>query len=200
MTTEKKQIDFKDLLEEKRKKLIEELKFEGLTVRFVDRSEFRKLIDYNYSRVFGSSMTNYTPTEAEIDRATPIWTQYQNLHTDYLILSNTKGDYVGHFSGETEDHNTFYLRNAGILPDWRKKKIASRFVDAYLKYLHNLGYSRVTSQHHGTNNAVLIMMLKLGFHICGVETREEWGVLVKCVKLLAPDREPIFKSVTMGNR
>jgi GNAT superfamily N-acetyltransferase len=191
---------FDQLLKSQRDAFVQNFQIEGLFVKFVDRTQFRKLLELNYTRVFDSTMTNYSPSEDETNRGRALKSQYLNLHSDYLILTDGSGNYMGHFSGETEDPSTFYLRNAGILPDLRKKGIATNFMDSYLKYLHNLGYSRVTSQHHGTNNAVLIMMLKQGFNICGMEIREEWGILVKCVKFLSSDRMSVFTTVTKGNR
>lgn len=193
------QNQFQIHLEKERYKLSEKLKRNGIIFKFVSVEDYKLEVGKNYAKVFDSAKVRHEYSIDEKSRSEAIRSQYSMLHHDYIIAEDLSGNYIGHFSGETEDFSTFYLRNAGLIKEYRNQKISSDFMKQYLDYLFQLGYSRVTSQHHGNNTIVLIMMLKLGFHISGFEAREEWGFLVKCTKLLLQERELLFDSLVKGS-
>lgn len=191
-------VEFEESIEKLRKELLQKFEIEGLSATFVSLAEFRKVMEKHYRDVFEHAASRFTYDDSELARVKNVMTNYAQVHKDFIILRDKNDNFVGHFSGESEDMCTYYLRNAGLTAEWRRKGIASTFMQYFCDYLYEIGYSRVTSQHHGNNNAVLIMMLKFGFHICGVECREEWGTLVKCVKLLNTKREELFHSAIYG--
>ncbi len=192
--------EFNATVTKSREIFLQAIKVEGLSLEFVDEKEFRKVLDVHYNEVFDSAASNYIVSAEEKNRMRLIFENYQNIHTDLIIVRDENKNFVAHFMGESEDHTTYYLRNAGLIHSYRQKRLATNFISAFMNYLYSLGYSRVTSQHHGNNNAVLILMLKLGFHISGMETREEWGTLIKLVKHLNPERAIVFDQVLKGSR
>lgn len=114
-------------------------------------------------------------------------------HRDYLVILKA-GQPIGWFMGEQADASTYYLRNSGLLPDQQSQGLAKKFTPAFLNYLRDVGYERVTSQHLPHNARVLVTMLKAGFVFAGLEVDERWGPLVKMVCLLHGDRLNYFKT------
>jgi GNAT superfamily N-acetyltransferase len=94
--------------------------------------------------------------------------------------------------GEADDAFTFYMRNTGILPEFRNRGIYRAFCERLTSYLAAIGYERISSHHKGTNRPILITKLKMGFSISGIDFNESWGPLVKMVKLLPADRREAF--------
>lgn len=193
-------ISFQESVSKSREQFLRKLSLDELCVDFVSEEEFRKELDIHFKEIFSLSANNYIAPEEEKQRVKLLLENYKNIHHDRLIIRDKEGNFIGHFMGESEDQVTYYLRNAGIIPSYRKKHIATKFMTSFLDYLYELGYARVSSQHHGNNNAVLILMLKNGFSIAGLEVREEWGSLIKLVKHLNSDRAQLFDKVIKGGR
>jgi len=118
--------------------------------------------------------------------------RYEVLHHEYFLFLGPKGRPVGWHMGEAEDFQTFYMRNTGILPEYQDRGIYSAFLKAFVSYLGELGYERISSHHKPTNKSILILKLKQGFVIGGLEMTENWGALVKMVKLIPADRRESF--------
>ena len=122
----------------------------------------------------------------------PLYNRYDLLHSDNILFYNQSNQPIGWMFGETEDAETFYMRNTGILEEYQNKGIYTSFLKQYLQYLKEIGYERVTSHHSGTNKAVLIPKLKLGFEICGMELHEVFGPNLKMVYIFHRDRKAIY--------
>ena len=118
--------------------------------------------------------------------------RYAVLHHEWFLFLDPKGNPVGWHMGETEDAVTFYMRNTGILPKFQNHGIYEAFFSSFLAYLSEIGYERVTSQHQATNRRILIMKLKRGFDVAGLELTENWGPLIKLVRIIVPDRRLSF--------
>lgn len=117
---------------------------------------------------------------------------YQKLHHEWFLFKTKAGEPVGWFMGEAEDFQTFYMRNTGILPEHQNQGIYTSFAAQLTKYIGEIGYERISSQHKVTNQKILISKLRMGFIICNLELTENWGPMVKLVKLLPKDRQDAF--------
>jgi len=142
---------FEEHVREKREEFRNNLKLEGFKVEFPDSKSFREIMKENFSKVFDHPMSHYVAQGEEFQRALPVYRKYEECHHENMILTDEDGKFVGHFCGESEDHSSFYLRNAGLIPEYRRQKIATKFMEEFLSYLYKIGYARVTSQHHPTN-------------------------------------------------
>jgi len=166
----------------------------GFTVRPATRKEVMDLVAEKYSLVFPDR--GETPcfrlTPERRKKAEKFWENYHVLHHEYFLFLDPKGKPVGWHMGEAEDFQTFYMRNTGILPEYQDRGIYSAFLKAFVAYLGELGYERISSQHKPTNKSILILKLKQGFVIGGLEMTETWGSLVKMVKLIPGDRRESF--------
>lgn len=93
----------------------------------------------------------------------------------------------GFFSGQQEDPITFNIGRVGMMPEYRKRG-ATRFYVQFIDYLRELGYERATSHHHPHNTEPIIIQLRLGFFIEGIQLDESLGPRVKLVLQLHEDR------------
>ena len=96
-------------------------------------------------------------------KSKPLIENYQDFHTERILIYNQKNHAVGWLCGGSKDPYTFYMRNTGIIKSYQGRKIYTQLLNHFLKYIKTLGYERISSQHLGTNKGVLIPKLKYGF-------------------------------------
>jgi RimJ/RimL family protein N-acetyltransferase len=101
---------------------------------------------------------------------------------------------VGWSTGETMDFMTYYMRNTGIFPEHQNRGLYSIFLQTLTKYLEEIGYERLSSQHSPDNSKMLITKLRAGFMVTGMDLDERWGPLVRLTKLLKNDRSKVFSN------
>lgn len=162
-------------------------------VRPVSFDELYQFVSKNHSAVFPSDENQQWFTDAP-DRKQSIAkmrAMYSSTHFECFLVYHFE-KVIGWHLAEAEDMITFYLRNSGVLPEYQDKGYGTAFLKQFCEYIGAVGYERVTSQHQATNRRILILMLRQGFDIAGMELTERWGPLIKLVKLLQPDRRDCF--------
>ncbi|MBT0768605.1 GNAT family N-acetyltransferase [Kineosporia sp. J2-2] len=112
---------------------------------------------------------------------------YRRMHQERFLLLDEHDCVQGFLSGQQEDPITFNIGRVGMMPDYRKRGAAS-FYRLFIEYLRELGYERITSHHHPHNTEPIIIQLKLGFFIEGMQLDESLGPRVKLVLQLHEDR------------
>lgn len=161
--------------------------------------EFMAVTSQMWGDVFGPTNENlgyYRTPEARRDAENMLYDHYRTTsHHEFLVIKDESGRALGWFTGESEDYTTFYLRNGGLVPGVRGQGFLRLFLPGFLAYLRELGYERITSEHHANNPAVLIAMLKNGFYIMGLNLDERYGPLLKLVRFLHDDRKQSYASV-----
>ena len=163
-------------------------------MKCVSVEEKNKVLDKIFSRVFpprGGYQTKYG--SKEFKKLEPCINEYKKIHSENFIIYH-RSKPVGWFMGEMEDFETFYLRNSGILPDHQGKKIGQKGLQVLIKYLTELGYARISSQHQPHNKNVFKLMFNSGFLICGNENHERWGHLIKMIYFTDKKRFKLFKN------
>jgi RimJ/RimL family protein N-acetyltransferase len=86
------------------------------------------------------------------------------------------------------------MRNTGILPKHQNRGLYSIFLQTLTKYLEEIGYERLSSQHSPDNSRMLITKLKAGFMVTGMDLDERWGSLIRFTKFLKKDRAKAFSN------
>jgi predicted GNAT superfamily acetyltransferase len=97
------------------------------------------------------------------------------LNAKNLILIATINDeLVGFKVGyERDSDNSFYSWMGGVLPEFRKLKIAQQLADYQQIWARNQGYESITFKTRNYLKPMLIFSLKNGFHIESIEPREK---------------------------
>jgi hypothetical protein len=120
-------------------------------------------------------------------------TGYNSLHKEHFLFLKS-GEPVGWSTGETMDFMTYYMRNTGILPEHQHRGLYPIFLQTLTKYLEEIGYERLSSQHSPDNSRMLITKLKAGFIVTGLDLDERWGSLVRLTNFLKNDRAKAFSN------
>jgi ribosomal protein S18 acetylase RimI-like enzyme len=153
-----------------------------------DEAYFDKLVAQMYDEVFGGRTSHFSVSaERQKDREI-LGVEFETLHQERILVRDSDGEVAAWIKGEMEDPSTFYLRTAGVRPEYRNKGIANALYPQIFQYLRSLGYERVSSQHHPNNGAAMMLQLSLGFIVEGMNVDERWGPQVKMVKFLHEDR------------
>lgn len=147
-----------------------------------------------FDKVFGTgeSSVRYRLPKGRRKKVMTLAAEFWKAHHEWFLFLDKNGNVVGWFMGEAESVIGFYMRNTGILPKHQNKGIYSEFLKVFVKYLKELGYERILSQHKVTNKKILLSKIKAGFIICNLELTEMWGPMVKLVKIIHKDRRDYF--------
>ncbi len=100
---------------------------------------------------------------------------------------------VGWTFGHQERDGIFLMRNSGIVPEHRRKGLYSALLPHVINCVRSDGFRLIRSQHHCSNNAVLIPKLKAGFIITGITVSDKHGVLVELTYPLHPSRLDVYR-------
>jgi GNAT superfamily N-acetyltransferase len=126
------------------------------------------------------------PVEAASDKSGTLPLRIEHFlerHAEYIVLTGSEDETLGWFEGEMLDFETFYMRNAALVPQVRGTGLARAAFRDILTYLQRLGYSRFTSHQLASNNAALVTVLQEGFFVSGVTVDERFGVHVDTLYL-----------------
>jgi ribosomal protein S18 acetylase RimI-like enzyme len=85
---------------------------------------------------------------------------------------------VGWSFGWQESDSIFFMANAGILPEHRRKGLYTQLISKVIEIAKSKGFQVVSSKHVAVNNAVIIPKLKAGFVVTGMELNDRYGTMV----------------------
>jgi|GEM_PF-322007 Acetyltransferases, including N-acetylases of ribosomal proteins len=152
---------------------------EGFTIKEIEnKDEFWKIIDENINKVFGDEDINIFPTyysAEEKEKLKNLFIQFP-YHMRLLVLY--KGQVAGWAWGYQDDHDSYYMQNSGVLPEYRSKGLYTAMLDYVMEKCITKGYQKIWSRHNCTNSAILIPKLKWGFQITGTELSDKFGAMV----------------------
>jgi len=168
---------------------------DNITIDIATGEEFQKVCNKYFDRLFPDSIIDPDLEQGMNSRKVrlkPLIENYQDFHSEKILIYNQKHMAIGWLCGGSKDPYTFYMRNTGIIKSYQGRKIYTQLLDYFLKYIKALGYERISSQHLGTNKGVLIPKLKYGFEICGLELHESYGAMVNLVYHFHKDRKRVY--------
>lgn len=155
--------------------------------------ELMPFVSKNFEKIFPGFIKNAQskPTMKQKANSASLFAEYRKLHWECFFFKY-EGSVVGWFMGEMDDNKTFYMRNTGIMPAFQDKKIYSLFFPKFLEFIEKIGYQRVSSHHSPNNSRIYHLKLKYGFMIVGSEAHEEFGQLIKMVKIFDKKKNEAF--------
>lgn len=109
-------------------------------------------------------------------------TGYKPRHREHFFFLK-KGEPVGWSIGENTNFMNYDMSNTGILPKHQNRGLDSIFLQTPTKYLKEIGYQRLCSQHSPDNRKMLITTLKAGVMVTGMDLDERWDSLVRITNL-----------------
>jgi GNAT superfamily N-acetyltransferase len=93
----------------------------------------------------------------------------------HLVLTAHDGNNAAGFKIGYEREGTFYSWLGGVLPEYRRKGVATLLADAQEKWAGEQGYTSIWMKTRNRFPAMLIMALGRGFRITGFDPRGEIG-------------------------
>lgn len=109
----------------------------------------------------------------------------------YLIYY--RGLPIGWHSSYQVDAETIYMFESGIVPGHQGRGVYSALLPWLLTQFKALGFQKVTSQHHASNNKVILPKLKAGFQISGFTLDEGIGLMVQLTYVFHPLRKHAYE-------
>lgn len=99
---------------------------------------------------------------------------------------------VGWSVGNQTESDGFYMRNSAVFPQYRRQGVYSEMMRRMIERITAMGFQRIISRHHCSNNAVIIAKLKHGFMISGIEVTDIFGTLVQLTYYPNEKRRDVF--------
>ena len=164
----------------------------GISVRVVSRTELRPVMDSLWNEVFPRD-SDLKPTEISAEREkarSDIKKKFNDniFCLDMVFTEDSTGLPIGWIISEQHDFETFYLRNSGFIPKFRRKGLYSKAHSAIVIYLKKLGFERIVSDHIPNNKPMLVLKLNAGYVINNMTIDDRFGPMVRVVKFLFEDR------------
>jgi ribosomal protein S18 acetylase RimI-like enzyme len=150
------------------------------TYRELGDAEFEAFLRAHHSRVFAERFELDLEQVLSSDEQVAVVRLRARLGSPYrLNLGVFLGDeFVGWSFGMQESAERFYMINAGVLPEHRRRGLYSALLPHVLSRVQAQGFQIAYSRHAATNNRVLVPKLRAGFVITGLELSERFGTLV----------------------
>lgn len=155
--------------------------------------EFLNIFNENESKVFDHGVVFDIDSLLSDNEKTNL----KNLKTDKkdefkLFIKITQNDnLVGWFVGRQTDEETFKMSNTGIFKEHQNKGLYSKLLDEILLILKAKGFQKIESNHHMSNNSVIIPKLKKGFVITGFNLDERYGMLIRLTYFFNEKRKAV---------
>ena len=168
---------------------------DGLVIRELTLDEHKQYIQPNHKIIFADSGGRYRMedcyTSTELEKAQSLEKEFSQYRL--RLGAFYRDQFAGWHFGRQESFDTFYMTNSAVLPEFRRRKIYQRLLEATMQAVVEKGFQCVTSQHHPTNNDVIIPKLRYGFHICGLQITDMFGMTVKLQWLANESRRDVFE-------
>ncbi len=175
--------------------MIEIRLFDDYVLREVSPAEFGPFFREYRDKLFEAGITIHTEdwmTDEDKTRQRALARRLQETYTLRAFIM--KGDtIVGWHTGRQIDADTYYMANTAVLPGHRGRGIYSEMVVALMHVLKEQGFQKLTSRHLASNNAILTLKLRAGFHITGMEVDERFGILVSLCYMYNEKRRHAYR-------
>lgn len=167
---------------------------DGLVIRDMTEDEYRSLVKVHQPKIFAQPrfLLTSTLTEDALDKANKLRESYLKNCQQVQLGAFLEGDFAGWHYGLQDGPTSYYMMNSAVLPEFRRRKVYERLLDATLDLTKEYGFLTITSRHHPTNNAVIIPKLKRGFSISGSELTDAFGLVIKLSYFHQPLAQNVF--------
>lgn len=110
-----------------------------------------------------------------------------------------QGEPIGWIWGRQTDFETFTIMNAGLLPDYKGKGVYAALFAKNVQLLEQEGFQVIRAYHGIGHSASMMVKLKQGFLIDGMEYSERFGPLIKLCYFTDPQRKAAYIERTTRN-
>ncbi len=146
-----------------------------------------------YKKVFaGFSLIDTQGLNPNIKQLNELNKRREDLYTLNLGLFHKK-KLIGWSDGIQSFDNKYYMKNSGILKEYRNKGLYSFMLNYVLNETKKRGFLEITSKHVVTNNAIITVKLKKDFIISGFEILPSFGLVVQLTHCHSKELKEMYK-------
>lgn len=169
------------------------LQFDDVTAEVATFDEAQPFVEEHYGTIFGA-LDQRIPFFAE-----PMSEAKRRFGAEMdVFLFRHLGRSIGVLMSHPSDWSTYYMRTSAFLPDYRRSRLASRFMDLFWAPLAAAGIARVECDASPANIPVNKLFLSQGFVVTSVQASDRWGTLLRYTKFLNEDAERAFAGRLCG--
>lgn len=114
------------------------------------------------------------------------------LELDLFAFRN-QNDMVGLLMAQPSDWTSYYFRTVAILPEYRDRRLLSRFLERVYEPLRDAGVERVEGDCSPTNLPMARVLVGQGYVVTSTSNSERWGLVLRYSKFLTDDANEAFK-------
>ncbi len=106
----------------------------------------------------------------------------------FRVGQETAGVFVGH----PTDWSSYYLRSTAILPQYRERRLMTRFFERLAEPLRAAGVERIEAECSPANAPIIRVLSRQGYIVTGSANSERWGLLLRYTKFLSHEAHTSF--------
>jgi hypothetical protein len=163
-------------------------RFEEVRVEVSTFDGVMPFVHEHYARIFE---THETEPRFLVDQSTDKKRRF-GAEMDVFVFQAPPG-IVGVLMGHPTDWSTYYMRTVAIMPEYRKRRLLSRFMELSYEPLRAAGVDRVEGECSPANLPMMRMLGSQGFIMTATTNSERWGYVARFTKFLRDDAEATFR-------
>jgi hypothetical protein len=109
-----------------------------------------------------------------------------------VFLFRAAGRTVGLLMANPTDWSTYYMRSVAVLPEFRERRLLTRFMEQSYGPLRDAGVERIEGECSPANAPMMRMLVGQGFLVTSTANSERWGATVRFTKFLSDEAEGVF--------
>jgi hypothetical protein len=110
---------------------------------------------------------------------------------DYFLF-RVDHQVAGILMGHPTDWTTYYIRSAALLPEYRERRVLTRFLERLDGPLRAAGVERVEAECSPANVPVVRLLTAQGYVATASVSSERWGLMLRYTKFLSEEASAAF--------
>jgi hypothetical protein len=162
-------------------------RFEDVAVESTSFDAALPFVQQHYGRIFGSG-----GSEARFLKDPLTETKRRFGSEMDVIQFRAPEGVVGILMGHPTDWTTYYMRTVAILPEYRERRLLTRFMERSYAPLRAVGVERIEGECSPANLPMMRMLIGQGFMMTSTANSERWGYIARFTKFLREEAEVAF--------
>jgi hypothetical protein len=156
----------------------------------VESARFDKALPFireHYAAIFGTDVGEQRFLASPMNEAKR---RFCNESDAFLFRARSR--VVGLLLANPVDWSTYYMRSVAVLPEFRERRLLTRFMERSYEPLRKAGVERIEGECSPANTPMMRMLVGQGFLVTSMANSERWGSTVRFTKFLTDDHEAVF--------
>ena len=160
---------------------------EDVVVESGTADEALRFVETHYAEIFGA-------TGEQRFLADPLTDAKRRFCAEMdVVVFRHERRIVGILMAHPSDWSTYYMRTVAILPQYRERRLLTRFMDACYAPLRDAGIQRIEGECSPLNAPMMRMLVGQDFIVTSTSATDRWGTLVRFTKFLSQEAQQTFR-------